>query len=530
MKAWLYYRLSRDEDEEMNSLQNQRRILFDYAEQNGYEVVGESFDDNVSGMTFNRKGLGELENAVDDGKVEVVLVKDLSRLGRHRTQTALFIDHLRENNVKVISVTEGIDTTNENDDLLIGFKQIFNDFYAKDISKKVRAGIRQKQKSSGLVPSLPFGYYLDKNTGTVEIDSETSEYVREIFTLYIDGYGMTTIAKMMNERGIRSPEYYKNRRLADWKPQISKRYLWVQTAVKRILTNEMYIGILVNHKTVTSKIYKTKTEVPEEERYRHENFCNPIIDRNTWERVQFLLNQRSEINPRASGERKLHRYSGLIKCAECGSHFIAKTRTWRGREYVEYTCNSNHRYGKKYCTPHRIRESQLDELVFDEVQNLKEKVIGESEKYEDIIKKLTKQKPVTDLQIKQYDEKITALKQQIEDLIMERISDKSRAEFYNSMIEKRENEISELQRKISDCREYDKVCKQRQQVLTNTSALLDDVLSEGSISDANLRMLVKSVTVHQNEDKSLDISFEMNGDFKNEQIIFLEPQFEPALV
>lgn len=117
MKAWLYYRLSRDEDEEMNSLQNQRQILIDYAEQNGYEIVGESFDDNVSGMTFNRKGLGELEIAVDEGKIDVVLVKDLSRLGRHRTQTELFIDHLRQNNVKVYSVTEGIDSTNENDDL-----------------------------------------------------------------------------------------------------------------------------------------------------------------------------------------------------------------------------------------------------------------------------------------------------------------------------------------------------------------------------------------------------------------------------
>lgn len=147
MRAWLYYRLSRDEDEEMNSLQNQRQILVDYAEQNGYEIVGESFDDNVSGMTFNRKGLGKLEIAVDEGKIDVVLVKDLSRLGRHRTQTELFIDHLRQNNVKVISVTEGIDSFNENDDLLIGFKQIFNDFYAKDISKKVKAGVRQKQKS-----------------------------------------------------------------------------------------------------------------------------------------------------------------------------------------------------------------------------------------------------------------------------------------------------------------------------------------------------------------------------------------------
>lgn len=180
MKAWLYYRLSRDEDEEMNSLQNQRQILLDYAKQNGYEIVGESFDDNVSGMTFNRKGLGELENAVDEGKVEAVLVKDLSRLGRHRTQTALFIDHLRENNVKVISVTEGIDTTNENDDLLIGFKQIFNDFYAKDIGKKVRAGIRQKQKT-GLIVNLPMGYYKDKNTGEVLVDETAIMHV-EIYS------------------------------------------------------------------------------------------------------------------------------------------------------------------------------------------------------------------------------------------------------------------------------------------------------------------------------------------------------------
>ncbi|MBD5111542.1 MAG: hypothetical protein HDT42_03285 [Ruminococcaceae bacterium] len=102
---------------------------------------------------------------------------------------------------------------------------MFNDFYAKDISKKVRSGIRQKQKNGGLVPSLLFGYHLDRNTRTVEIDSETAEYVREIFKLYVDGYGLTTIAKTLNERGIRSPEFYQNPKLANWKPQISKKYL-----------------------------------------------------------------------------------------------------------------------------------------------------------------------------------------------------------------------------------------------------------------------------------------------------------------
>lgn len=137
-----------------------------------------------------------------------------------------------------------------------------------------------------------------------------------------------------------------------------------------------------------------------------------------------------------------------------------------------------------------------------------------------------KQKPAYEMKTQQYNEKILALKQQIEDLIMERITDKSRSEFYNSMIEKRENEIAILQQKISDSQKYDKVCKQRQKLLKSTSDLLDEVLSQGEISDANLRMLVKSVTIHQNEDRSIDVHFEMNGDFMGSTTIMWEPGFE----
>lgn len=528
MRAWLYYRLSRDEDEEMNSLQNQRQILVDYAEQNGYEIVGESFDDNVSGMTFNRKGLVKLEIAVDEGKINVVLVKDLSRLGRHRTQTELFIDHLRQNNVKVISVTEGIDSFNENDDLLIGFKQIFNDFYAKDISKKVKAGVRQKQKSKGLIESLPLGYKRDRNTNTVLVDDETAWIVQEVFKLYVDGYGLTTIARTMNERGIKSPEYYQRRKLADWKPDISKKYLWVQTSVRRILTNELYIGTMVNHKTVTSKIYKTKTFIPPEEQYRHENFCEPIIDETTWKQAQFLLKERSQINPRSQNGRKLHRYSGLIKCADCGASFVARIRKWDGKEYVEYTCNSSHRYGKEYCTPHTVRESQLDELIEDEVRGFRDTILEESTRYDKIVKDWARKKPLYGRQIQQHNDKISSLRQQIEDLIMEKIGDKEHAQIYNNMIAKREEEIKQLDKKISDLREYDKICKQKKDQLKNTTNILDDILSEGLISDMNLRMLVKKILIHQNNDKSLDIRFEMNGEFNPSCSVFVEPEDETA--
>ena len=154
MRAWLYSRLSRDEDRELNSLTNQQKILTEYAQSNGYTIVGSSADDNISGMHFNREGIEKIYSAVEDKSIDAVIVKDLSRLGRHRTQTAMFIDYLRENDVRVLSVTENIDTSNEEDDLMVGFKGIFNDMYARDISKKIRAGYRQKQKEPSFVGKL----------------------------------------------------------------------------------------------------------------------------------------------------------------------------------------------------------------------------------------------------------------------------------------------------------------------------------------------------------------------------------------
>ena len=442
MKAWLYYRLSRDEDAEMNSLQNQRQILVDYAELNGYEITGESFDDNVSGMTFERKGLHQIELAVEDGKVDVLLVKDLSRLGRHRTRTALFIDYLRENNVRVYSVTEGIDSSNENDDMIIGFKQLVNDFYAKDIGKKVRAGIRQKQKT-GMPVNLPMGYYKDKFTGEILVDETAAAIVKEVFEKFFAGYGLSTIAKDFNRRGIKSPEYFSHRKKNPRHTEIAKRFLWAQTTVKRLIQNEAYTGTLVNHKTVTSKIYKTKDVIPPEEQYRHENYMPAIIDRETFDQAQVLLESRLKNNARSKFGNVIHRYCGMIKCAECGASLIAKKRTVAGHSWVEYTCNSNHRYGNEYCTAHTIREPQLDEIIHTELAMLRQEILDSSQKYDEIVREWNKKKPKYDKMIKEYTEKIAILKTQIEEILMERINDREHAPMYNSMVEKREAEIAE---------------------------------------------------------------------------------------
>ena len=150
MNAWLYARLSNDDDPEMDSLANQMEICKEFALGQGYSIAGSSFDDNVSGMKFNRKGLDMLTDAVEAGQVDAVIVKDLSRLGRHKIQTALFIDYLRQKNVVVISVTENLNTLEEQDDLIVGIRGLMNDFYAKDIGNKIRHGYREKQKA-GLV-------------------------------------------------------------------------------------------------------------------------------------------------------------------------------------------------------------------------------------------------------------------------------------------------------------------------------------------------------------------------------------------
>lgn len=204
MRVWLYARLSNDDDPAQNSLQNQQEICRAFAEKQSWTIVGSSTDDNISGMNFSRRGLDMLTAAVQAKQVDAVLVKDLSRLGRHKTQTALFIDYLRERQVRVISATEGVDTFRDEDDLIIGVRGLMNDYYAKDIGKKIRAGYRQKQKD-GIVITPPFGYWKDRNTGRVRIDAEAAATVQFIYSLYLQGCGQKEIARRLNAAGRKTP-------------------------------------------------------------------------------------------------------------------------------------------------------------------------------------------------------------------------------------------------------------------------------------------------------------------------------------
>lgn len=517
MKAWLYYRLSRDEDEEMNSLINQRKIIYDYAVKNNYDIAGESFDDNVSGMHFNREGINKIYDAVENKKIDAVIVKDLSRLGRHRTQTALLIDYLKENNVKVLSVTENIDTTNENDDLLVGFKGILNDFYAKDISRKITAAYRQKQKDNGVIGIPPFGYFKDKNTNQFVVIDEAAEVVRYIFELYIGGYGLVAIAKILNKEGKPTPAKIQdkllNKKLPYTLPKIVQSYLWVNTTVKRILTDESYTGTLVNHKTETSTINKTKKFIDEESQYRHKNFYPVIISYDLWEQAQLLLKERVQKNVRAGEGNKIHRYSGLLKCGDCGSCFVAKKRPTSEGIRIEYVCNAYHRYGKEYCTLHRIREETLDELLYSELNYLKNQAQENWKNISSEIEKWAKENNNLETKIKNLTQQSELIEQDIESILMERIRDKANEERYNRMIQKKENDLSIIKEEIEKYKNLENTIKNKKEQIKTSIDLLDDIISNGSMKESHLRMLIDKIIIYEKNGK-LDIEFQIKAAFQ----------------
>ena len=522
MKVWLYYRLSRDEDEELNSLNNQRKIIYNFAVSNGHEVVGESFDDNVSGMHFNREGIDKIYEVVEAGKIEAIIVKDLSRLGRHRTQTALFIDYLREHNVRVLSATENIDTFNENDDLIIGFKGLVNDFYARDGSRRVRTGYRQKQKE-GIVTIPPFGYFKDKNTKKVVIVEEASETVRMIFSAYIGGSGMKAIARTLNEQRRKTPALMQmellNKRLPNTQDGILKKYLWDATMVGRILKDESYIGTLICHKSERNKINKTFRFTDPEEQFRHENYLPMIVTRGTWGLAQTLLTGRKAKNTRAGTNKGILRYGGLLRCQDCGRTFIGKRIKLKDGERVVYVCDTYHRYGKEHCSSHMVDEEALDRLISAELLRTKELYEENWSRLEWFIEKWTPKASMASAKISKLQEHILLLEEEVEVILMERIRDKANAERYDRMIAKREEQIAEAKKQIEELQNISEMLRSRQAKLKRDISLIDDILQDGKMSEAHLKMLVEKILVHE-EDGKLDLEIRLKAPFRDHLDIF----------
>lgn len=421
MRVWLYARLSNDDDTEHNSLENQLQITKDFAFAHGHAVVGSSFDDNRSGMRFDREGLDALSHAAEAGELDGVIVKDLSRLGRHRVQTALFLEYLLQCGVRVLSVTEGLDTANDEDDLIIGARGLMNDYYTKDIGRKIRAGYRQKQQE-GIVIRPPFGYEKDRNIKKIVLHPEASETVRMVYRWFLSGLGQKEIARRLNELGRETPAQVQDERCGKAE---SRNYIWSYPSVKNILREEAYTGVLVNHKS--SEHHGKKLPVRKEEQLRHENYYPVLIERSEWEQVQRRLEEQTidfhAARPSMTN-RAVHRYAGLLECADCGAPFVPIIRRWNGTERIEYVCKTYGRLGKAVCPSHRIREEAIDEKLRSFVAALRDAMRAEQMNVQRLQKLNTFKAPALRARKEELQQALLRLDREVDTLIMEKISER----------------------------------------------------------------------------------------------------------
>lgn len=367
----IYLRLSRDDgtEQESESIQNQKSFLTQYVVKNGFNLVDIYIDDGWSGTNFDRPDFQRLLADIKNGRINCVITKDLSRLGRDYIMTGHYLErYFPQHNVRYIAVNDGVDTFEDsaNNDMT-PFKAVFNDMYAKDISKKVRTALNTKKENGLFIGSVPpYGYKKDPlNKGHLLIDEKTAVIVRRIFSMYLSGDTKLGIANQLSLEHIPTPSASKGLTAT----QRVNKGVWNENIIHLILGNPTYIGNLAQNKArkINYKI-KKKNRVPRNEWIVVENTHEPIITEQDFNMVQQLLQKRSYKHKGG----KPHLLSGLLECADChGRMTFSKDGT---RIYV--VCSAWRKHAKlKICTPHRIREDYLEKEVTNQLQEHAEKYL-----------------------------------------------------------------------------------------------------------------------------------------------------------
>ena len=365
----LYPRLSHEDElqGESNSISNQKRILETYAKQNGFTNLRWYTDDGYSGANFQRPGFQAMLADIEAGKVGTVIVKDMSRLGRNYLQVGMYTEMIfPQKNVRFIAINDGVDSAQGENDFA-PLRNIFNEWLVRDTSKKIKAVKRSKGMSGKPITSKPvYGYLMDKDENFI-IDEEAAPVVRQIYSLCLAGNGPTKIARMLTEQQIPTPGTLEYRRTGS-----TRRYhpgyecKWATNTVAHILENREYTGCLVNFKTdkVSYKL-KHSVENPPEKQAIFENHHEPVIDRETWERVQELRKQRKR--PNRYDEVGL--FSGILFCADCGSVMYQQRYQTDKRKQDCYICGS-YKKRTRDCTAHFIRTDLLTAGVTENLRKI----------------------------------------------------------------------------------------------------------------------------------------------------------------
>ena len=521
----LYCRLSRDDEltGDSNSIVNQKAILSKYAKENHFSNTLFFVDDGYSGTNFNRPSWSELLEKIENGEVSTLIVKDMSRLGRDYLKVGFYTEVLFvEKGVRFIAINNGIDSANQQDSDFTPFLNIINEWYAKDTSKKIRAVMKSKgEAGEHLCTNPPYGYTKDpENKKRWIVDEEAAEVVKRIFSLCLDGYGPSQIARILKEDKVITPtiHFQQTGRAARNAPP-DNPYNWTGDTIADILERPEYQGHTVNFKTYKQS-YKSKKTCynPEDKWLVFENTHEAIIDADTWQRVQEL--RKNKRRPTRTG--KTNMFSGIARCADCGEKlYYCTSKNFEARQ-DHFVCSTSRLKGKEVCPTHFIRAVVLEQGVLAHmrmtiacVANHEEqfrKAMGAKQKAEAKRELAAKRRQLTQAE-RRIDELDRLFKRIYEDSVSGKLSDSR----FQMLSDDYEQEQEDLQEKL--LRLNEEITKQEEQA-ENIDRFIGKVrkyLDLDELTPAILNDMIKAVYVHAPDkskgyrEQQIDISYDLVG-------------------
>ena len=512
-----YCRLSRDEDKEnYSSIEEQKRIIKDYASTRNWIIEDKDFyiDDNVSGYTFNRPEFTKMLEKVKGGKIDVVIAKDLSRIGRNNGKVLVLIDEFKNMQKNLILVSEmggTYDVLNDRDDT-IGITTWFNERYVKDCSRKTRDHMYSKQKTGRLVMGNYYGYVKDKEDVTkLYVDEEIRPVIKLIYKLYIEeGLGRKKICDILNSKyNYPTPSVYYRRKHLE-RGRIYKhpvQELWSTYMISNILNNDVYIGNLRTHKKKTISIRGRAIKLPEEEHFVFENHHEAIISKETFELAQNIRKRKARSKSTSGTRKRNYAFSGLIRCGDCGFGVSGITMN-RKQKQKGYECSQYRTYGKARCKCHEIKESDI-------IIHLKEFLKFTKEKYQDEINKIEIEAKTNKEQSNKEKIKfeIETLKAEYKVLLNQKIKDLAgnNNEYQKQMIEASYKELElEKTRRIEKLQEIlqkaeQDISKEKIIKLKTTMEYFDEIISAEVHSRYVLENIIDTIWIYSDKTVKFDL-------------------------
>ena len=507
-KAALYCRLSVDDGNFGGSvsIETQKILLEQYCKD--HKITDYKFycDDGCSGTNFDRPSFKKMLSDIDEGKINLVIVKDLSRFGRNYVEAGMYVQRFTDSNIRFIAADDNYDSLVNSDDLLFPIKNVVNEMYARDVSKKTKAAKKAKERDGQFIGSkAPFGYKIDPNDRHhLIVDEPAAQVVKRIFRLASEGVGYNKMAKIFREEKVLTPIAYFNLNNPDYfkSDYWRKEFDWHVTSIRAILNNEVYLGKLVYGKQ-RNKSMKSKEKVrnPKEDWIVVENCHEPIITQELWDTVHKILNAKHR--PAKAGEVQM--FAGLLYCSDCG-HCLTYSQKQRkdGSYHGAYSCWMYKTHGKEYCASHYITFDTIYELVLIDIQRNLFQYRKNTDKFKSILSRKyqsdsQKQAEQITLEYEQKQKRCEELDKIIsrlyEDNVLGRIGD----ERYESMSQSYELEQVEIKKALPILKSKIDELKRQSDCADNFINVIKKYTIIDKLDAAILNELIDKIVVHHKE-------------------------------